>query len=507
MLASGSLCTFYHERTLHAAEQQRLRSASASPQRQQCPEFQVYCILVVEGLAYVSGTESNICVHDTDKWDNPDLPTLVDSFEGGHTDWITCLCVGRNAKRDHLYLFSGSDDTMVLQWDITEPGSKLYGAFVCFRGHRAPVRDMIVHENDWRLYSASDDFSVKIWDLATSRCIGTISRHVGPMQSIEIVGRLLVTCSLDASISICSTEENKCSAELSSHTEDVRLLQLTGAQHLVSFGYDMRINLWALKTGKLLRTVTQLQSQILCVASTKGSKAEQLFVGLADGKVQCFDMLIESEEPTLTFEGHALPVSCVAVDTQRKLVFSGSYDRTIRTWSFSPNDLESPLRNVYTGHSHFVTHLLVQDNMLVSGSQDRLIKVWEIGIPDRQHPHYQNCKYNLEGHKGPINCMVAQEMTLYSGSADRSIRAWNLLTGECQLCLVGHLGEVCCLMVRGPWLFSGGSEGTICLWARGTGECGRVIDAHHDLVSQLEWLSELNCLISTGYDKTIKIWH
>ncbi|PLW12254.1 hypothetical protein PCANC_10529 [Puccinia coronata f. sp. avenae] len=94
---------------------------------------------------------------------------------------------------------------------------------------------------------------------------------------------------------------------------------------------------------------------------------------------------LKSGKVKATFRGHAGPVTSLALYThttnttptqKRKILFTGSWDKTIKTW-----DIETQvLLSTSTGHVDFVKsiHIIPTLGILVSGSTDRDVRLWDI---------------------------------------------------------------------------------------------------------------------------------
>ncbi|KAA1075779.1 hypothetical protein PGT21_026468 [Puccinia graminis f. sp. tritici] len=91
---------------------------------------------------------------------------------------------------------------------------------------------------------------------------------------------------------------------------------------------------------------------------------------------------LKSGKVKATFRGHAGPVTSLAIfhhpitlQQKRKILFTGSWDKTIKTW-----DVETQvLLSTSTGHVDFVKsiHIISTLGLLVSGSTDRDIRLWD----------------------------------------------------------------------------------------------------------------------------------
>lgn len=68
-------------------------------------------------------------------------------------------------------MITGSRDKSIKVWDSS--GQLLH----TLGGHDNWVRGLVVHPSGKYLLSASDDKTLKIWDLKTGRCMKTLEAH------------------------------------------------------------------------------------------------------------------------------------------------------------------------------------------------------------------------------------------------------------------------------------------------------------------------------------------
>ena len=70
------------------------------------------------------------------------------------------------------------------------------------------------------------------------------------------------------------------------------------------------------------------------------------------------------------------------------------------------------------GHTDYVNCLIVHNNILYSGSYDKTIRAWNLDTNE--------CITALQGHTDRVYCLIVHNNILYSGSGDDTIRAWKL---------------------------------------------------------------------------------
>ena len=78
----------------------------------------------------------------------------------GHTGAVSSLALSGDGKR----LFSGSQDTTIKVWDL-----EINREAITLRGHSGPVSSLALSGDGKRLFSGSYDKTIKVWDLEAGK--------------------------------------------------------------------------------------------------------------------------------------------------------------------------------------------------------------------------------------------------------------------------------------------------------------------------------------------------
>lgn len=226
-----------------------------------------------------------------------------------------------------------------------------------------------VEATDGRLFSASADKTIRVWDTETRRCLHVLEEHTRPVLSLAISDehKKLFSGSYDCSIRVWDLTTYRRVKSLHGHTDAVRALAVAG-DVLFSGSYDSTVRVWDAAT-------------LNCVA---------------------------------IFDGHQDNVRVLTADS--KHLYSGSWDKTIRVW-----DMRT-LRcvRVLEGHVEAVLALTVMKNHLISGSYDTTVRFW--------NTESFACVGKFEGHEDAVRVLTStgeDADTVYSGSYDGSIGFWS----------------------------------------------------------------------------------
>lgn len=297
----------------------------------------------------------------------------------------------------------------------TQGSTKKRDKILRLEGHTQAVR-CILQLVDGTVASASNDGTIRIWDLNTTKCIRKLEGHTNVVRCIiQLLDGSLVSASWDYTIKIWDLKTGLCSKTLVGHIRSIYcLVQLTDGT-LVSGSHDKLIKIWDLKTGQCIKSL----------------------------------------------EGHADTVRSAMQLVDGTLV-TGSHDSSIQVW-----DLNSGKAiRVITGHRQSVNCLTqigkLSDKVIAAGDGDGQIKIWDLKTGQ--------CTQTLLGHanspgKKYVSCLVQlADGTLASAAADNTIKIWDLTTSQCIQTLRGHHPVYWVIQLRDGTLASGSEEGSVKIW-------------------------------------------
>jgi len=167
------------------------------------------------------------------------------------------------------------------------------------------------------LFSASDDGTIKMWDLTSRMCVRTITGHVAQVQSMKLLFA-----------SDCSDELSEASLQRATSSSPPSAISGSSKKPLlISGSLDNTIKLWDIETGKSVQTFFGHIEGVWAVASDK----LRLVSGSHDRTIKVWSR--EDGRCTATLVGHQGAVSCLALGEDK--IISGSDDANIKVWSFS----------------------------------------------------------------------------------------------------------------------------------------------------------------------------
>ncbi|XP_051137544.1 protein JINGUBANG-like [Andrographis paniculata] len=218
---------------------------------------------------------------------------------------------------------------------------------------------------------------------------------------------------------------------------------------------------------------------------------------------------------------HKDSISCMAYNQTEGILYTGSWDRTVKAWRVSDHRCVDS----FPAHEGHVTDLVVnqEDGCVFTCSSDGSVKIWRRVYGQSSHTLTMTLKFQ----PSPVNALALSTAAansscfLYSGTSDGFINFWEKERTSGRFnhggFLQGHRFAVLCLAAIEKLVFSGSEDTTVRVWRREEGscihECLAVVEAHRGPVKCLAAAMEIEkvvvmgfLLYSAGLDQTFKVW-
>ena len=328
----------------------------------------VMCLQFDENILATGSYDSTIKIWDIET--GKEIRTLH-----GHTSGV------RSLQFDNSKLISGSLDTTLKVWDwhkgeCVKTYNEHTGGVICLHfvspmlasgsidktiriwNYKTQSRSVLRGHTDWvnavkidiasrTIFSASDDLSVRLWDLDTNETMKIIRGHVGQVQQVIPLPlsfdfdsiELDPSESSDDNASNLSTTPQEELVASSSHHQDafgpgfLQSNRVFPPHFMLTSALDSTIRLWDVSTGKCLRTFFGHVEGVWALAAD----TLRIVSGAEDGMVKVWDQ--RNGRCEKTFTGHAGPVTCIGLSDSR--IITGSEDCEVRMLSFKPEGAES----------------------------------------------------------------------------------------------------------------------------------------------------------------------
>ncbi|KAK9474885.1 quinon protein alcohol dehydrogenase-like superfamily [Dipodascopsis tothii] len=291
----------------------------------------------------------------------------------GHTDGVSSL------NFDETLLASGSADSTIRIWNFKEK------SFFTLRGHRDWVNAVRIHSPSRKLFSASDDTTVRMWDLDTRECV----RIFGGTHSVMRTGGLFPREDRDA--------DAEGAPDAVPDTPQLPLPAPGARDDQSHFG--------------------QVQCVLPIVLDDDEDDDEPKIEAVPD-TATCSPPAAPTEfAPAVDAPVPDVPVDAPAVREEKAHrlphILTCSLDNTIKLWNTKTGDCERTL----FGHVEGVWGMAADTFRIVTGAHDRLVKVWDLQTG--------RCLHTLSGHTGPVTCVGLSDSRLASASDDGQVRLYS----------------------------------------------------------------------------------
>jgi len=291
----------------------------------------------------------------------------------GHLSAVTCVAISPDGRR----VVSGSRDKTLKVWDVAT-GKCL----ATLKGHSNSVCSVAISPDGRRVASGSYDETVKVWDVATGECVATLTGHWKQVLCVAVFpdGRRVVSCDanyMSVVVKVWDVATGKCLMTLKGHSNLVDCVAVfPDGRRVVSGGpggSSGELKVWDVETGKCVATLKGHLSAVNCVAVFPDGRR---FVSGSFLELKVWD--VATGECLATLEGHSDWVKCVAISPDGRHVVSASIDRekpyfeeVVKVWDVETRECVATLDA--GSHVHGVA---VWPNAVISASEDKTLKLF-----------------------------------------------------------------------------------------------------------------------------------
>jgi WD40 repeat protein/Flp pilus assembly protein TadD len=439
------------------------------------------CRLALTGISHCRVT--NVDLDEDRSW------ILHHPAYGGGVLSVSVAADGRRAV-------SGSDDNSLQLWDL-ESSRRLQTLRA--EDARGEYRSVDVTPDGKIAVSGGSDHKLRVWDLQSGTCLRTLSWHKTRISALSVTpdGRMALSGAENGAVRLWDLATGETLHILQGHTASVSSVSLTpDGRRALTASSDGTMSVWSLETGKCLPDWQwrRLGVHEVRVAYDRMSALQPTY----EAMLQLWH--VETGECVRTIVLANDPVSCIRITADGRRAVTTGNNGALAVRDLVTGEVVRRLE----GHQQQVMGLdLGRDGRrTVSGSVDGTLRLWDLdtGV----------CHQTLEGHTCSVLCvaLATDGARAISGSEDRTLRVWDIATGQCLLRLQGHRGAVTTVAVSadGRQCVSGSADKTVRVWDLESGRCIRTFAGHRRALSAVSPVSASSRLVSGSVDGTLRVW-
>ncbi|ETI21016.1 hypothetical protein G647_07359 [Cladophialophora carrionii CBS 160.54] len=217
---------------------------------------------------------------------------------------------------------------------------------------------------------------IRCWDLAERHLIGSLPGHTETVRALGFAdATTAVSASKDALLKIWDLGTGSCQGTLSGHGDSILDLAVVG-EYAESASKDGTAKVWSLREPRNVSTMSGHTGPVYRVICHSDGILERVYTGSMDHDVRIWDL--STGRPLAVLKGHESLVTHICVSScgiDSSAVVTGGADGNIIIWSWQDHSI---LHMISKAHEGAVTSLDAGDGHILSGGSDGTVKMWDL---------------------------------------------------------------------------------------------------------------------------------
>jgi WD40 repeat protein len=384
---------------------------------------------------------------------------------------------------DGHFFASASDDKTVKIWEVqTHQLSKT------LVGHTDFVNSVAYSLDNKYIITASHDQTARVWDASTGEVILILRGHTGDVRSAAFSpdGKYIVTASLDGTAKIWDSQFGQLQRTFQGHLDGVRTAVFSpDGKYVATASYDKTVKIWDWTTGQILHDFSDADFRAFGAFYSPDGK--KIAVSYEDPTVRIYD--VETGKIVQLLAGHSANVRTATFSADGQYIVTASYDNTARVWQADTGKLYMTLY----GHSNTVAQAVFSPDgqYILTGSYDGTIKIWNARLESSRlsyfDPKNSGAVYSA--------ALSPNDKLLVTTQADNTAKIWDAQTRQLQQTLKGHRDRVnaASFSPDAKMVATASDDGTVKVWNSANGQLIRTL-----VVNQPQDTNKISVNSSTG---------